>query len=284
MRRLGVGFVLQANSEFLSQTKTIVESLADYYEISPETTWRPGLCPNEFGTLFREMRRKPFVAHGLDFSPGTPLDEPRVEPWLKQIREDHAAFNFQWYSEHLGYAHTRRHISMLPLPLPHTDEAIDAVVARMSKIREIVPDVLIENQASTYMLSDPRTEPEFLNRIADRGIGLLLDLHNAYTQCVNHKMDLNEWLGRIRADAVIELHLSGGSESEPEWLDSRRVFRLDSHDSAVPEPVWRAYEKHLPRFRNVRGVTLERLDGTVHSPGDLVAEFERAKDVYARTA
>lgn len=284
MRRLGVGFMLQADAEFLSQTRRIVDELADYYEISPETTWRPGLRSNEFGEIFRGMRRKPFVAHGLDFSPGAPVDEPRARPWLQKIREDHEAFRFEWYSEHLGYSHTRRHVSMLPLPLPHTDEAVAAVAARMALIRDIVPEVLIENQAYTYMLADPRTEPAFLNRIADRGIGLLLDLHNAYTQCVNHSMNLDEYLGAIRAEAVVEIHLSGGSESEPGWLDSGRVFRLDSHDSAVPEPVWRAYEKHLPRFKNLRGVTLERLDGTIHTPGDLTAEFERAKDVYARTA
>lgn len=40
---------------------------------------------------------------------------------------------------------------------------------------------------------------------------------------------------------VLELHLSGGSDSGPDWLPSRRVLRLDSHDGAVPEPVWRAF-------------------------------------------
>jgi hypothetical protein len=97
-------------------------------------------------------------------------------------------------------------------------------------------------------------------------------------------MDLDEWLGALEPDGVIELHLSGGSQSDPAWLESRRVFRVDSHDAPVPEPVWGAFERHLSRFRNLRGVVVERLDGTIErgTEAEFEAEVRRAKEVWGR--
>ena len=64
---------------------------------------------------------------------------------------------------------------------------------------------------------------------------------------------------------MIEIHVSGGSESDPAWLRSGKSMRLDSHDGAVPEPVWDLLERALPLCSNLRGVTLERMEGTVEA-------------------
>ena len=64
-------------------------------------------------------------------------------------------------------------------------------------------------------------------------------------------------------DKVIEIHLAGGERSDPDWLDSGRTLHLDSHDHAVPEEVWTLFEDVLPRCPNLRGATLERMEGTV---------------------
>jgi uncharacterized protein (UPF0276 family) len=108
---------------------------------------------------------------------------------------------------------------------------------------------------------------------------LLLDLHNAFTFCRNHAVDLDGWLDRVPWERVLELHLSGGSDSDPDWLPSRAVLRLDSHDGAVPEPVWRALDRALPRAPNLRAVVLEWLpDGFGPAAGALLAaDFDRAR-------
>ena len=62
---------------------------------------------------------------------------------------------------------------------------------------------------------------------------------------------------------MIEIHLSGGSFSDPGWLPEGAVLRLDSHDDDVPEEVWALFEETFPRCPNLRGVTLERMEGTV---------------------
>lgn len=86
---------------------------------------------------------------------------------------------------------------------------------------------------------------------------------------------------RLPLERVIEVHLSGGAESDPRWLASGRVLRLDSHDAAVPEEVWRLFERVLPLLPNVRGVTLERMESTV-GPDDvplLREELRRARRI-----
>jgi hypothetical protein len=80
---------------------------------------------------------------------------------------------------------------------------------------------------------------------------------------------------------VIELHLSGGSWSEPHWLPSRAVLRLDSHDGAVPEEVWQLFEEILPRCTQLRGVTLERMEGTIDEAAvpRIRSELARAREM-----
>ena len=111
---------------------------------------------------------------------------------------------------------------------------------------------------------------------------MLLDLHNVYTQCLNFKQDPVAYLEWIDLDNVIQIHLSGGSESDPAWMKSGRVFRLDSHDGPIPEAVWSLFERVLPLCHNLRGVVVERLNGTftADNVADLAAEVRRAKELF----
>jgi uncharacterized protein (UPF0276 family) len=102
---------------------------------------------------------------------------------------------------------------------------------------------------------------------------------------VNQRFDLDEYLAGLDLSRVIEIHLSGGSESEPAWLPAGRTLRLDTHDGPVPEPVWRAFEKVRPSCPNLRGVVVERMTGTFNGPGDVNDyrdELRRARRVFER--
>lgn len=290
MHPLGVGFALHPDPAYLELVREILERDADFFEFNPETLWRPldgRLVRNDYHALYRQIRdrsRKPFVAHGLDFSLGTPveLDRPRTEAWLERLRDDHAEFSFPWISDHLGWQIGDGLQTSLPLPLPPTAEAVEAVAARLRLLASVAGVAAFENPANYVALGDPALEPDFLNAICRAAsCRLLLDLHNVHTQCLNLGADPRAYVDRLDLDAVIEIHLSGGSESDPDWLDSRRVFRLDSHDGPVPNEVWSLYERVLPRCRNLRGVVVERLNGTfgpAEVPG-LAAEVRRAKEL-----
>ena len=292
-RRLGIGLPLYSDLAYLQAARPLLEEEADYYEVGPETMWRPvggELVRNDYHALFQQIRDrsgKPFVAHGLAFSLGTPVDgageRDRTDAWLRRLRDDHDTFQFAWFTEHLGWTEVDSLQATLPLPLPFHLEAVQAVAARMALLRTVVPTVGFENNADYFSLGDPAGWPDFINRLLRASsCSLLLDLHNLYTQCLNFRQDPFETLDRLDLDAVLQIHLSGGSESEAGWVPSGRIFRLDSHDGAVPEPVWRLYERAAPRCSNLRGVLLERLNGTFDA-SDLPAlrsEIRRAKELF----
>lgn len=293
MQRLGVGWALHPDLEYLELTREIIERDAGYFEVNPETLWRPRdgrLERNDFHDLYRQIRdrsRKPFVAHGLAFSPGTALDdagEPaRVGQWLERLRDDQSEFRFAWLSEHLGWTLADGLQATLPLPLPYTEEAVGAVAARMRLLAGVAPVVAFENSANYFALGDATREPEFLNAICRAApCRLLLDLHNVHTQCLNLETDPHDYVDRLDLDSVVQIHLSGGSESDPAWLPSRRVFRLDSHDGPVPEAVWSLLERVLPRCRHLRGIVVERLNATFGAADvpALASEVRRAKELF----
>jgi hypothetical protein len=254
----------------------VIEDDAEFFEISPETLWDERLEPSAAHESILDIvvrSGRPVVGHGINLSPGTPGEDARVERHLAAITREHASFGFRWYSEHLGFTAASGLVAALPLPLPPTGETLRTVADRMARLARIVPDVALENQAALFALGEPMREPEFLNQIcAAARCGLLLDLHNAYTNCRNFGLDLDDWLAALDLARVMEIHVSGGSESNPAWLASRRVFRLDSHDGDVPEEVWRALDAVLRRCTNLRGVVLERNDGTLDDSN--IAAFE----------
>ena len=276
MTRPLLGLTLLPHRDHLAAMTRVLEDEAEFFEITPETLWDEHLRPAPGHATILQIAKtsgRPVVGHGVNLSPGTPGDDARAERHLAAVAREHEAFGFRWYSEHLGFTRAVGLVAALPLPHPPGEETLRIVAERVARLARIVPDVALENQAALFALGDPAREPEFLNEVcAAADCGLLLDLHNAYTNCRNFGLALGDWLAALDTSRVVEIHVSGGSESDADWLSSRRVFRLDSHDGAVPEEVWRALDAVLPRCPNLRGVVLERNDGTLDDSN--VAAFE----------
>jgi uncharacterized protein (UPF0276 family) len=59
--------------------------------------------------------------------------------------------------------------------------------------------------------------------------------------------------------------------------------RLDSHDAEVPAPVWELLAWVRPRCRRLRGVTLERIEGSIGGSDvrALRGELRRIRKVMA---
>ncbi len=287
-----VGFTLQPEAAFLELCAPLIDD-ADYYEVTPETLWRLGsdgeLQPNGFHRRFLEIARetgKPFVAHGVGLSMGTSDrgDAARRRRWLRQMAADQAAFHFRWYTEHLGASSLAGLAMTLPLPVPMDAAAAKVLQRRLAAMQRVVPDVGVENNVAYFTLGAPLEEPGFLRRVLSAPrTHLLLDLHNLHTMAVNFGFDPEEYLDGLPLDRVIEIHMSGGSFSDGAWLPSGRVMRLDSHAGQVPEEVWRLLDCALPRCRNLRGITLERMEGTVEAEdiGGLHDELRRIRRVAA---
>lgn len=267
-----IGIPLQPDEVYLELLDGVIREHADYVEIAPETTWRVDargeLSANGYHARFREFvasADKACVAHGVGFSLGSARpDLVKRARALARMREDHAQFRYLWYTDHLGASELDGRQLVLPLPLPYTDEAAARVRASFDAMSEIVPDVGVENSVFYFHLGDPLDEAAWLaDVVREPRRHLLLDLHNVFTTALNAGFDPERYLARLPLERVIEVHVSGGAHSEAEWLPSRRVLRLDSHDAAVPEEVWKLLERVLPRLVNLRGITLERMEGTV---------------------
>jgi uncharacterized protein (UPF0276 family) len=270
---IAVGLALAPDVVYLDLLHDVIRDEAEYYEVAPETLWKQApsgaLEPNGFHRAFRELAEaapRPFVAHGVGLSVGglAAADDARRRAVLDRIRADHAIFDFAWYTDHLGVSAPAGLALGLPLPVPMDDASVARSRATLGALQEIVPDVGVDNSVFYYHLGDPLDEPGFLRRIVEGpGRHLLLDLHNVWTTAQNAGFDPRAYLARLPLEAVIELHLSGGSDSPAAWLPSGRSLRLDSHDGAVPEPVWTLFDEIWPRCPNLRGVTLERMEDTV---------------------
>lgn len=277
---------------FLERCGTLIAG-ADYYEVAPETLWRRRgdgrLEPNGFHRRFAGLRRRGrfFVAHGVGLSLGSasPVDVRRRRAWLDRVAADHATFGFRWYTDHLGASALDGLAMTLPLPLPMTAEAARVVRRRLRQMQQVVGEVGVENNVAYFLLGDALDEPRFLmDCVRAPRCHLLLDLHNVYTMAQNFGFDPAAYLSRLDLTKVIEIHVSGGSDSDPRWLPSGRVLRLDGHDGAVPELVWRMLEAVAPRCPNLRGVTLERMEGTVEDRDVplLASELARLRSIVQR--
>jgi uncharacterized protein len=285
--RVSVGLSLPPHRASLELVERAAFELAEHWEVAPETLWRPSPdgapVPNGFHELFlrwSERKSVPFLAHGVGSSVGTPAREPRRrEAWIARLREDAARFGFRWFTDHLGATRLGGKELTLPLPIPMTPASAAVVRAALDEMRAVVPDVGVENSVFYFHLGSPLDEPAFLAAcLSAPRSHLLLDLHNVHTTAANAGFDPEEYLRRLPLERVIEIHVSGGRDSDPRWL-SGAVRRLDSHDDAVPEPVWRMLESVLPRCPNLRAVTLERMETTL-APEDVPAfeeELRRAR-------
>jgi uncharacterized protein (UPF0276 family) len=286
---IATGFNLPPDEESLQLLAPLIIEEPELYEVAPETLWRQqgdGFTPNGFHRRFTELKARtgrPFVAHGVGLSVGGggAADETRKRAWLRQIAADHAAFDFRWYTDHLGVSAPEGLAMTLPLPMPYTAAMATAVGRQLAALQAIVPDVGVENTAHYFVLGDPLDEPAFIARcLGSDQTHLLLDLHNVHTMATNLGFDAGAYLDRLPLEKVIEIHVSGGAESNPRWLPSGRVLRLDSHDGAVPEAVWGLLELVRPRCPNLRAVVLERLERTADE-GDVPLLREELRRIKA---
>lgn len=256
-----VGIALQPEPVFWQHNRALIEERAELFEVTPETLWLGGTAPGPGHERLRAFAAgcgRPIVGHGVLLSIGAAERPRRRDAWLAALARDARAFGFQWFSEHLGFADADGLHGAWPLPLPPTDEAVATVAAALHELRRVCPMVAFENNADLFCLGDPLAQPALFARICEAADAqLLLDLHNAFAFCRNVGCALDAFLERLPWPRVVEMHLSGGSDSDPEFLPSRRSLRLDSHDGAVPDEVWRAFASALPRAANLRAVVLE---------------------------
>jgi len=299
MTAVGVGLTLQPDRLYLETIDPLLAKV-DFVEVAPETMWDPTpgaqTGDNAFAEEYMDAARRhaplgcthlPFVAHGVGLSIGdtSPSSSAHREIWIDRLAQNHRRFGFRWMSDHLATTTLAGETMTLPLPIPSSPADVAAIRSLAPRLRHLHGCFALENTAHLFSYGPPLDEVRFFAAVAtEGGFDAVLDLHNLWMMAANAGIAVESFVDALDLRFVVEIHVSGGSMSEASWLPSGRRMHLDSHDDAVPTAVWALLEAVGPRCPRLRGVTLERMEGSVR-PADravLGEELERIRRTVDR--
>jgi hypothetical protein len=242
----------------------------------PEIDWFEILSENYMDTEGRPLyvldqiaERYPIVMHGVSMSIGS--TDPIDFEYLRKLKALASRVDAVWLGDHVcwtGVAGVNGHDLY---PIPYTDESLALLVDRIRIVQDFLERPLILENASTYLTFADSTIPEeeFLYRMAQEAdCGLLLDVNNVYVSCRNHDLDPRSYLEEIPYERVVQLHLAGHTD--------KGTHCIDTHDSAVIDPVWELYAE-VERRTGGRATLLE-WDDNIPPFTELHAELLKAQE------
>lgn len=268
--KLGVGLAYQAP---LAPVLALTDAGVDFIEVVPDMFWTdegPGASPRYLDDregidrLCELGSGRALVPHSIGLSIGSADRFDRQH--VAQLARWRAKHDFPWHSDHLAF-HMADHDGHrtnvgITLPLARDRDTIALLAPRIRHVLRTIPrPFLLEN--NVYYFDIPNCEmdePSFLDQLCrESGCGLLLDLHNLYTNARNHGFDAMDVLRALDLSHVGEIHVAGGMEMDG--------YYLDAHSGAVPDAVWSLLEWTLPRCRNLGGVVFELFGSWVDAVG-----------------
>jgi uncharacterized protein (UPF0276 family) len=242
----------------------------DWLEVISENYLVPGGQPLDY--LERIRSRYPVVMHGVSLSIGS--TDPLDRRYLKDLKELARRIEPAWVSDHLCWTGVEgRNVHDL-LPLPHTEEALALVSARVGEVQDFLGRQLVLENVSSYLSyrDSEMTEWEFLAEVARRAdCAILLDVNNIYVSAVNHGFDPTIYLKGIPKERVRQFHLAGHSVQDGHLIDT--------HDHPIAAPVWALYREAVRHFGAVP--TMIERDDDIPALDVLVAELDVARAVAA---
>ena len=254
----------------LAELASMEDAAVDFMEIAPENWIGVG---GRFGRQFRALsERFPMVCHGLSLSIGGPA--PLDTDFLKEIRAFLDAHAIDCYTEHLSYcSDDKGHLYDL-MPIPFTAEAVRYVAARIRQVQDLLGRRIgIENVSYYVAPGQELTELEFVNAVlAEADCDLLLDVNNIYVNSINFGYDPVDFLNRIDGSRAVYLHVAGHYVEAPD-------LRVDTHGSAVAEPVWELLAAAYTRWGALP--TLLERDFNFPPLGELLDEVSRIRSLQA---
>ena len=259
----GLGMRKPHYAEFLEGSVPV-----DFVEVISENFMIPGGRPRDI--LRRVRAHHPVALHGVSMSLGS-ADGLSLDYLfrLKALADEIEPFAM---SDHLSWTRTGGFNSHDLLPLPYTREALDVVCDNISLAQDMLGRQLLVENPSTYVSfrASEMTEWEFIAAMCERsGCGLLLDVNNIFVSAANHGFDPRDYVAAIPFDRVRQIHLAGHSKG--------KELLIDTHDQAVPDPVWALFALVMERARSP-AVMIER-DDNIPPLAELLGELAMARSI-----
>ena len=261
-------------------------ALVQVVEIEPQTLWIERADEGRFTVdpvRLAAIRDLPAakILHGVGFPVGgsRPPDPVHVPPLLA-MRD---ALNAPWISEHLAFNEAGGPGGTFPtgflLPPYKTPAGVEAAIASIRSVSARLPvPFAIENGVS-YLKPRPEemADGAFLAAVAHGAdCGIVLDLHNAWTNDRNGRQPLDEFLAHIPLDRVWEVHLAGGAEHDGYWLDA--------HSGAIPPALLHLAKDVIPALPQLRALIFEIMPASIAEVGleAVRCQLELAHGLWAR--
>ncbi|MEM7665111.1 MAG: DUF692 domain-containing protein [Pseudomonadota bacterium] len=225
--------------------------------------------------ILEQVREKlPVIIHGVSMSIGSAggLDTD----YLAKLKQLERRIDPLWVSDHLCWTRTSAHNSHDLLPMPLTEEALQAVCANIDQAQNALGRAMLFENPSSYLTfpEDELTEWEFLTEMTRRtGCYLLLDINNIYVSAANHGFSAQDYLAGLPLERVRQIHLAGHDPATPE-----RAIIIDTHDRKVADGVWDLYAKAVGMLPGPVATMIERDDHIPPLP-ELLAELDRARGI-----
>jgi uncharacterized protein len=266
--RLGVGLVYIPGLETLIESR---DGLVQVLELEPQALWRqfpdrsqPYANQTDLLNIFSKWPQHKIV-HGVGFPVGgSRLPDPRHLPPLREAIETIGA---EWSSEHLVFNEAEDRNGEIYqtgffLPPLQTPAGIDAVVPTIRSVSANIPVPFAIETPANYLqpLPGQLRDGEFTAAVAEQAdCGILLDIHNIWTNEQNGRQSVEEFLSEIPLDRVWEIHLAGGLKYGDFWLDA--------HSGDIPRPVLEWTRRLIPQLPNLGAIIYELLPAYLPSFG-----------------
>ena len=227
------------------------------------------LCGGKPMRVLESVReRYPVALHGVSMSLGS-AQGPRAEH-LQALRTLVRQVQPLWVSDHVCFTGSPHRGVHDLLPLPYTEEALRTLVRHVRQVQDALGcRIVLENVSSYIRYShEDMDEAQFLAELAQQADCLLLvDINNIHVSSHNHGMDASQYLARLPAHRVQQMHLAGHAPGAS--------LLVDTHDHPVSEPVWALYRQACARFGHA--ATLIERDAQIPALGDLLQELQQAR-------
>lgn len=232
----------------------------DVLEVEPQSLWYRARSPHQsFGVNQAALDwlvayDRPKLVHSVAAPAGGTRPPQAVQ--LNLLRDFVAGLGSPWMSEHLSFNRIGRREGESQtgflLPPRQTWPGVAAAVASIRALQATMPVPLAVETGVNYLKPrrDELPDGEFVAAVVETAdCGILLDLHNLWTNQRNGRQAVVEFLETLPLNRVWEVHLAGGHEHQGYWLDA--------HSGPVPSELMELAAQIVPRLPNLRAIIFE---------------------------